>query len=278
MHLQVQHQLKYSYSQPVILEPHLLYLYPKQSPFVALGSYAISVSPQPSKTIVNTDIEGNVCHLAFFKGYVETLSISTMFNVTTSLKNPFDFFVYPFENQRIPFRYDAQIQKMLHLYLIREGVTTLIDQYARQIASEVHWDALHFFIHLNNIINKFTYEIREEGNAYSPEKVLLSRKGSCRDYVSLYMAICRTLGIAARFVSGYCLGDPLSIHYLHAWVEVFIPGAGWRGYDPTENCMVNDSYIPLASSIYSSSVAPVSGMFRGNAQANLTTQINIQAI
>lgn len=275
MNLRILHRLLYQYSGPVSLDTQMIYLHPKTGPYLKVHKYDFRIDPQPSNLVVNTDIENNVQYLAFYKNPTDRLTVEVESEVETSMKNPFEFLIYPFENLRLPLRYSPDGSKLMHPYLSREGVTTLIDQFARQIASEVSWETTRFFIHLNGIINKFAYEIREEGDPYPPEKVLLSRKGSCRDYVNLYMALCRALGVAARFVSGYYLGSADEPQYLHAWAEVYLPGAGWRGFDPTQNCMVADAHIPLAASAIPQRVPPLFGTFRGNAKQSLLASVRI---
>jgi transglutaminase-like putative cysteine protease len=105
---------------------------------------------------------------------------------------------------------------------------------------------------------------------------LISRKGTCRDYAVLMIAACKALGLAARFVSGYCYGSELQAHELHAWVEVYLPGAGWRGFDPTEGRIVDFHYIALASSAQAELINPIRGGFRGNAVSSLNAFVDIQ--
>ena len=133
------------------------------------------------------------------------------------------------------------------------------------------------------IFKNFAYEIREEGAPNTPEVTLLSRKGSCRDYAVLFSALCRAMGLATRFVSGYYTGAapvdlPNQTHHLHAWVEVFLPGGGWRGYDPTQHEVVSGNHIPLAASCLPEEITPVYGTYRGAATSILTTNVFIERI
>ena len=89
------------------------------------------------------------------------------------------------------------------------------------------------------------------------------------------MAMCRVMGIAARFVSGYHYGDPEQEQYLHAWVEVYLPGGGWRGFDPTQNCLVSGKHIPLGASAISAAVTPVYGTYRGSAKGSFVTKVRL---
>ena len=277
MNLHIKHQLFYKYSSAVTLEAHLLYLSPRLGPYLKIQQNTFEIFPKPTSISENIDVEGNSQHVLFFdKQPTQQLSISTEIEIQNRQDNPFNFVIYPFENQRLPFRYPTQVQELIQPYLVRTGITEMIRNFAKQVASEVDWESHRFFTHLNTVINKYAYQIREEGEPFSPETVLMSKTGSCRDYVNLYMAVCRSLGVASRFVSGYFFGSANEPQYLHAWAEVYVPGAGWRGYDPTQNSMAADRHIPLAASAIPQQVTPVFGTFRGNAFAQLSTDIVIE--
>lgn len=187
--------------------------------------------------------------------------------------NSFDFVLFPFETQRVPFRYPKAVQDLLYPYLERVGVSERVESWARQLAASAGWQTISFLITLNQAIREFTYEIREVGAPLPPEQTLILRKGSCRDYTTLFMAACRSLGIAARFVSGYLFGNPQQEHQLHAWAEVYLPGAGWRGFDPTEGTVVVNRHIFLASTAKPELAAPISGTFNGQANSTLRVEL-----
>jgi transglutaminase-like putative cysteine protease len=204
--------------------------------------------------------------------------------VETTEFNPFDFVYFPFESKTLPLNYTHSYQKTLSPYLGQEGVSTLVEQTARQIASQVKWNTSSFLSELNEFIFKqFAYEIREEGAPNSAEYTLVNRKGSCRDYAVLFSALCRALGLATRFVSGYYVGVapvdvPNQTHHLHAWVEVYLPGGGWRGYDPTQHEVVAGNHIPLAASCLPEEITPVFGSYRGSATSELITKVSIERV
>lgn len=204
--------------------------------------------------------------------------------VETTEFNPFDFVYFPFESKTLPLNYTHSYQKTLSPYLGQEGVNSLVEQTARQIASQVKWNTSSFLSELNEFIFKqFAYEIREEGAPNSAEYTLVNRRGSCRDYAVLFSAMCRALGLATRFVSGYYVGIapvdvPNQTHHLHAWVEVYLPGGGWRGYDPTQHEVVAGNHIPLAASCLPEEITPVFGSYRGSATSELITEVIIDRI
>lgn len=278
MQLRIEHELYYEYSEAVYLEPHYLYLQPKPSCLLTLVNYEIAFDPKPHLVSTNHDISDNTQQIIFFNNTAKYLSIKATSIVETLEFNPLSFVYHPFENSTLPIKYRADVHQMLSPYLMDADVTTLIDQTARQIAANAGWNTTAFLTALNQFINSFEYEIREEGLPNVPEITLLHRRGSCRDYSVLFMAMCKVVGIAARFVSGFLYGDPLQAQYLHAWVEVYLPGGGWRGFDPTQNCLVSGKHIALASSAIPQLVTPIYGTFRGKASSTFNAHVSIRQL
>lgn len=273
MHIHVRHESDYTYDVPVALGPQTLYLFPRMYPYQRLLDYELIIEPKPTQIVRNIDVEGNVQQLVYFNQSTNHLSITVDIRLQSDEFNSFDFVLFPFETQRIPFRYPDTERDFLLPYLVREGVSERIESWARQIAADAGWQTTAFLMNLNQTIRQFTYEVREEGPPFSPEHTLTRRKGSCRDYTILFMAACRSLGIAARFVSGYLLGNPQQEHQLHAWAEVYLPGAGWRGFDPTEGSFVVNRHVFLTSTANSERAAPISGTFAGQATSTFRSEI-----
>lgn len=277
MILSVEHTLYYSYSNSVSLTPHTIYLTPKASPNQEITSFQLEILPTPNILYKNIDVEGNAQSVAFFNTPTDRLSFRAKVEIVSEEVNPFHFIYYPFGAETLPFKYPEKELVLLQPYLTNEGVTTLIDQFARQIAAEANWKTTEFLTRISKYIRyDFFYEKRLEGEAHSPETTLISRKGTCRDYAVLMIAACKAMGLAARFVSGYCYGSELQAHELHAWVEVYLPGAGWRGFDPTEGRIVDFHYIALASSSQAELINPIRGGFRGNAISSLNAFVDIR--
>ncbi|WP_266364338.1 transglutaminase family protein [Tellurirhabdus rosea] len=277
MELHVRHRLRYDYSAPVFLEPHTLYLYPRTGPHQRLNDYQLRIEPEPSLVARNTDTEGNIQQMVYFKGECRSLTVEAEMKVQSEPFNSFDFVLFPFETEKMPFRYSANQQRTLAPYLERDSVTMKVEDFARQIANETRWHTVPFLTLLCSRIREgFTYEVREVGHAHDPEETLNSRRGSCRDYAVLYIACCRSLGIAARFVSGYLFGNPQQEHELHAWAEAYLPGAGWRGFDPTEGHVVINKHLPLAASYYHDKLAPLGGTFIGKSvRSTMETKVEM---
>ncbi len=277
MKLNINHKLQYHYSSEVTLDPHKIYLYPRLNDSLILVNYALKIFPEPSQISKNIDLEGNIQFVAFFNQKTEKLELESTIVIETEYFNAFDFVYFPFETSLLPFEYSIVEKEMLLPYLSKKEVTTLVDQVARNIAADAGWSTTKFLINLSEYIYKtFSYSVREEGLPQDPEVTLLSKSGSCRDYSVFFMACCKAMGLASRFVSGYYHTKSLQQNYLHAWVEVYLPGGGWRGFDPTQNNVVSSLHIPLASSAFPQSVTPVSGSFRGNSQSSLFTHVFIE--
>ena len=273
MQLHVRHDSEYTYDSPVALGPQTLYLYPRTYPYQRLLTYNLHIDPQPARIVRNVDVEGNIQQLAYFNRPTSHLRVTADIELQSDEFNSLDFVLFPFETKRLPFRYPKEIDDLLHPYLNRAGVSDRVESWARQVAAGAGWHTMGFLTALNQTIRQFTYEVREEGAPFPPEQTLIGRKGSCRDYTTLFMAACRSLGLAARFVSGYLFGNPQQDHQLHAWVEVYLPGAGWRGFDPTEGSVVVNRHIFLTSTAKPELAAPIRGAFQGKARSTLRSEL-----
>jgi transglutaminase-like putative cysteine protease len=261
---QISHQTIYSYSQPVFLKPHLLKSYPRSDRFTQLQSFSLSVLPQPQGSSDFIDLDGNNLIKLWFTHPTEQLILQVLSQVATNCNNPFNYLLEPWATT-IPFDYPSSLLLQLQPYLqpysfIRDPIAL---ELAQEIATKTDNKTLDFLFTLNQrIYNDCQYITRETGEPYPAGVTWRSKQGSCRDYTVLFMEVCRAMGIAARFVSGYQEGDAEQEHReLHAWVEVYLPGAGWRGYDPTLGLVISDRHIPLAASAIPNYTAAVSGTF-----------------
>jgi transglutaminase-like putative cysteine protease len=153
----------------------------------------------------------------------------------------------------------TQLQPYLCPYTINPDPVAV--QLAQEISLEVEGNTLSFLSNLNqHIYLNCQYTTRHKGDAWAPAITWNRKEGSCRDLAVLFMDVCRAVGIATRFVSGYQEGDPDTEDYhLHGWVEAYIPGGGWRGYDPTHGLAVADRHISLVASAFPRYTIPVSG-------------------
>ncbi len=279
MHLKVTHQTQYSYSKMVYLEPHVLLLHPPTYPYQAVHNFQLTLTPQPVIFSRSNDIEGNSTYLVCFQELTDSLSIKTQFEVDTLRVNPFDYVLYPFEICNLPFQYPVELLALLKPYLKPVSRNSRIENFALECVSKAQQSTLRLLMSLTEIIHQeFIHEKRDTETIRTADEILRLKKGTSRDLAILMIDICRVLGIAARFASGYYCGHPEHEKQLRAWVEVYLPGAGWRGYDPTEGLVVADQHILLASSAYPQLVLPVHGTFRGDAVSQLHTDIQLELL
>ncbi len=260
MQYQITHATTYKYDRPVQLAPHLIRLRPRCDVAQSLNSFELTILPKPIKITENIDLDGNNYIKTWFdNSTINTLLITTQSTVTTYRDNPFNFLMEDWATQ-LPMDYPSSMAQQLAPYLLGQ-----IDPVAYQLAQEIlvntQGNTIEFLTTLNLTINQACkYIIRETGDPLPPSITWQQKTGSCRDLTVLFMAACRAVGLAARFVSGYEQGDPdVAEKHPHAWAEVYLPGAGWRGYDPNHGIVVQDQHIAVVASAYSQQTIPISG-------------------
>ena len=285
---QISHTTNYAYSQPVRLQPHVVRLRPRSDSWQTLRSFSMLVTPPPLRESTFTDLDGNtLLKLWFQPEETKTLTVQVLSQVETHRTNPFDYWLEPWA-VRSPIDYPASLLLQLQPYLSGQPMqyATSVDPIALQLAQDivqaVDGNVIRFLSELNQRIHSgCKYMIREMGDPLPPGITWSTRSGSCRDFAVLFVEACRAIGLAARFVSGYQEGDTNSTdRHLHAWAEVYLPGGGWRGYDPTQGLAVADRHIALVASAFSRYAAPISGSFQqaNGAQSTMTYQLKIQGL
>jgi transglutaminase-like putative cysteine protease len=285
----IEHTTTYDYSQPVRLEPHLVRLCPRSDASQQLRSFDLQVSPAPLGRSAIVDLDGNApIKLWFAPPPTSRLVITVRSQVETRCTNPFDYLLEPWA-QTLPIDYPISLLSQLQPYLggqfWRSGIDASVANLATEISQTVDGAIGPFLTALNQRIHETCeYSERDTGAAFPAGYTWAQRRGSCRDLTVLFMEACRSVGLAARFVSGYqCFADPAADHvfHLHAWAEVYLPGAGWRGFDPTQAAgAVADRYIALVASAEPAGTAPLGGAFsQGNgAVATMDYALTIGAI
>jgi len=281
---QIRHKTTYTYSQPVSLQPHTLRLRPRCDSCQQLHSFSLQVLPEPSKTFQIVDLEGNSLVRLWFKEPADKLCFQVSFIIETYRTNPFDFLLEPWATT-LPIDYPASLLSDLQPYFQRYGTLVAVDPVVTQLAQEVHASVaggtVAFLSELNQRIHKScNYTVRETGAPLPAALTWNQKLGSCRDLSVLFMEACRAVGLAARFASGYQEGDPNQKQRdLHAWAEVYLPGAGWRGYDPTNGIAVADRHVTLVASAVATQTVPISGSFHGGGeQTAMEYHISIQPL
>jgi transglutaminase-like putative cysteine protease len=280
----IRHSTHYTYSQPVFLQHHVLRLSPRSDGTQTLHQLEVKVEPEPQLQSPVTDLDGNATIGLWFANAPTThLRIETRAEVATHCTNPFGYFTPGWASQ-LPIDYPSSLAASLRPYLDSQALplTANVVEFAQGLLHEVENRIGDFLLALTQrIYGDCTYMTRHEGAPFPAGLTWQTKQGSCRDFVVLFMAACRAVGLAARFVSGYQEGDPdQDAHDLHAWAEVYIPGGGWRGFDPTHGLAVSDRHVAIAAAPHPSQAAPVTGALREGSlgQATLTSQIHIHSV
>jgi uncharacterized protein (DUF2126 family) len=272
MRVRIQHQTRYDYDEPAALGPHLLRLRPAHHARAHLLSYNLTVEPAGAELRWQHDPWGNrVVRLTFPEGFKTTslvLTVDAAFDIRPV--NPFDFFVDE-RCQRVPFAYPPEIRAELGPYLDAKAPGPLLGRWLAETPFEGY--VTDFLVALNSrVAADVRYIIRDEPGVQSSEETLALRSGSCRDSALLLVDALRALGLAARFVSGYLVqltdegnipdlarGVSTDVVDLHAWAEVYVPGAGWIGLDGTSGLLCNEGHIALACTASPEQASPVEG-------------------
>jgi transglutaminase-like putative cysteine protease len=241
-----------------------------------LSHFEIHIEPEPCALSQCLDVEGNVVTHAWFDGDTERLRVTSQSEVETLRTNAFDYSLDP-SASRLPLCYTAGLEMLLAPYSLRVEPDDYIEKFAQEIANEASGNTVDFLERLNRRLHETcAHIIRETGVPQAAEITLRQRRGSCRDLAVLFIDACRAVGIAARFVSGYQRygGNPEK-RYMHAWPEVFLPGGGWRGYDPTHGDAVADHHVAVAAAREPAGATPVEGTYFGES-VPLTMQVRVQ--
>jgi transglutaminase-like putative cysteine protease len=282
MYFHIEHHLDYRYDRPVFLEPFQLRLRPRSDPAQRLLHHSLEVSPDPSGRCLVLEANGNEAVGIWFQELTDHLSLKLEARVETLRTNPFDWIITHAPSRRLPATYPPEEADSLAPCLAPPGPDLSgVGPWARQLAAAVDHDTAAFLMHLADTIHQqFDHVGRFDGDPFEPAACLTARRGACRDTAMLYVAACRSLGLAARFVSGYSMHHPPEVteHELHAWAEVYLPGAGWRGYDPSLGLAVAEGHVVLAAAPDHRLAAAVSGRYRGTGVASqLAYRVVVQA-
>ncbi len=276
MRFSVAHVTTYRYDRPVSLEPHVMKLRPRCGGGQSLLSFALTVDPAPAGLAEFLDPDGNVATQAWFSGLNHELRIASNFEVEAGRTNPFDFLLPPAHELALPLTYSEALRPMLAPYRIPEpGAATDL---SAGIAQEAAGTVMPFLeLATLRIFNDFRHEQRLEGAPRTAADTIASGEGSCRDFAMLLCAVCRNAGLAARFVSGYEQASAAEHEpHMHAWTEVYVPGGGWRGYDPSRGIAVSTGHVAVAAAAEPRDAAPMSGTFRGSAQQSMEIAISMR--
>jgi len=268
----ITHLTHYKYDRPVTLGPQIIRLRPAPNSRTRVISHSLKVQPGGHFVNHQQDPYGNWLSRFVFPEPVREFRIEVDLVADMSVYNPFDFFVEE-AAETWPFDYPEDLRDDLSIYRRVEEPTPLLAQFLASIPREPA-PTVNFVVGLNRrIAEEIDYTIRMEAGVQTPEETLAARRGSCRDSSWLLIHVLRHLGFAARFVSGYLIqlkpdlkaldgpsGTQVDFTDLHAWVEVYLPGAGWVGFDPTSGLLAGESHIPLAATPHYRNAAPIAGL------------------
>ncbi len=275
IHVALNHITQYRYDRPVNLGPQVVRLRPAPHCRTRILSYSLKV--EPVEHFVNWQQDPQSSYLArlVFEKPTRELKITVDLVAEMAVLNPFDFFLDEYA-QSFPFQYQVQDRRELTPYLVKPPATPLVAQYLAQYRvypPPPPQRSIDFLVELNRrLAADIRYLIRLEPGVQLPEETLAKASGSCRDSAALLVNLLRHLGLAARFVSGYLIqlvadvksldgptGPSSDFTDLHAWCEVYLPGAGWIGLDPTSGLLAGEGHIPLACSPEPATAAPITG-------------------
>jgi transglutaminase-like putative cysteine protease len=276
--LRIRHLTEYVFSNEVTLNPHRLLLRPREGHDVRIETSRLDISPA---YIIKwqRDVFDNSLAVVNFPGRTKKLIIASEVIIQHYGQAPFDFLLEDYA-VKFPFRYAENEQDDLFAFQQsifvedRQGVSNWL-----QLLALTGMETFAMLVKINQSISaQFQYRTREEPGVQSPVQTIAQGSGSCRDYATLFIEACRYLGLASRFVSGYLHAPATEMGNAttHAWAEVYLPGTGWKGFDPTSGVVTGSQHIAVAVARDSETVPPVSGSFVGSGAVTTTMKINVQ--
>ena len=281
--INISHVTEYLFPKPVSLQPHRLLLRPRENHNVRIESSVLEISPAHTLQWKRDVLDNSVALVSFSQPSAQ-LRVSSSVVIQHYEENPFDFLVDDYAVMH-PFQYAKQEQAELAPFeqsvypstQDRDAVRAWLDGLAllQPMQTFALLDRMN-----REIAGRCVYQMREEPGVQSPALTLSNNSGSCRDFAALFMEGCRFLGLASRFVSGYLFAPATEAGNAstHAWAEAYLPGAGWKGFDPTSGEVTGNRHIAVAVARHPEAVPPVAGSFVGpvgeQPVLNVAVQVN----
>jgi transglutaminase-like putative cysteine protease len=273
------HRTYYNFPDLVVLGPHTLRLRPREGHELRIESSSLKITPK-AELRWQRDVEDNSVVIATFKKPSNKLMIESEVFIQQYNEDPLDFLVSDYA-VNYPFAYTPNDRVQLAPYMsdVADGQ---VSEWLKQLwTAGESLQTYTLLQRINSHINQtFSYMLREEPGVQTVAQTLSLGTGSCRDFANLLMRAARSLGLASRFVSGYLYAPPSPDNYgaTHAWAEVYLPGAGWKGFDPTLGAIVGSDHIPVAVARLPELVPPVEGSYVGPSDSKLDVGVWVTAL
>jgi len=280
MKIGIRYETVYRYDRAVRFSPHDVRLFPRSDRFVQIARLDFKTKPETAVRF-GRDVFDNIVASCFFEKAAEALELRLAIDVEIAKKNPFDF-VLARRAVQMPFAYEEDIASIICAYCQRQTSDALSLPGWTPPTQELPRETVATLVELTKLLHRtISYQRREEGAAQAPAETVRLRSGACRDTAVMLAEILRDAGLAARVVSGYLREADEEIRRaegsLHAWTEVFLPGAGWVGLDPTNGILCNDNFIAAAVGLRPADITPISGSFyhRDRVPAEMQSRIEL---
>jgi transglutaminase-like putative cysteine protease len=280
MKIRIQHRTTYRYTSPVRLGTHRVMVRPREGHDLHIESSILTIRPTPTIHWMR-DVNGNSIALVDFADRADELMIYSELELNHYDSDPLDFRVEPYA-LHYPFVYDPwtlpELTAFTHILFPRDA-NRLREWLAQFWVPGKLVETVSLLKKLNrHIFETFKYRRRDEFGVQRPAETLERNSGSCRDFATLFIEACRSWGLAARFVSGYMLCEATEAGHAttHAWAEVYLPGAGWKGFDPTSGTLAGSQHVAVAVSRHPEAATPISGSFVGPTTAFIGIEVDVK--
>jgi transglutaminase-like putative cysteine protease len=282
LHLRIEHTTHYTYEHPVSLSPHLVRIFPRTEPGRLVQKLAFQTNASADVQF-RRDVFDNNFARCFYPNLESELTFSLIFEIELHEYNAFHFLL---DNDAVnhPFPYRPEVAPLLAPYLVAATPLLPLPFWKTPAPGGSTVDLL---IDLVEALHKnIAYERREEGEARSPAETIALGHGACRDVAVLMAAVLRELGLASRLASGYLCEFGAEAEQrraegaMHMWTEVYLPGAGWTGLDPTNGIFCNHNFIPTAVGLTTAEVTPIAGRYYGNefVPSSMTAKLELSTV